>query len=277
MREIQSLAHRWEGQPVISILEVGSQVRVALILQAYMAMPSDSADASMRADASLCKDLLKEWRQRTAPNFSAAQPEEISPLVKELRRLTATNFSAAQPEEISTRPLRAEQPDVSHTRRWHSKLQAMGLHIKPVAGHLVFHHVPSKSILKETSQEQVLRRHGAFHHLHLGSETTKPWGRFFMFDKHFVEYNQAGMQAEDPNAHKWSASKLWIDYTPYVSGRDWERALLLRIQMDRLNAEVMAFSHKVCLLKRAWFGIWLDPSASAFPAEVQVAGVQSVF
>ena len=266
MREIQSLAHRWEGQPVISILEVGSQVRVALILQAYMAMPSDSADASMRADASLCKDLLKEWRQRTSTNFSAAQPEEISPLVKELRQRTATNFSAAQPEETSTRPLRAEQPDVSHTRRWHSKLQAMGLHIKPVAGHLVFHHVPSKSILKETSQEQVLRRHGAFHHLHLGSETTKPWGRFFMFSSHFLEYNQAGMQSEDPNAHKWSASKLWIDYTPYVSGKDWQRALLHRTQMDRLNFEVTAFSHKVSLLQWRWCGVWPSSAVSVSPS-----------
>ena len=84
----------------------------------------------------------------------------------------------------------------------------MNLHIKPVDGKLVFAHAPSKSILKRSQQEEVLRKLGVVEPLHLWSDATKPWDRFFMFERNFVEYNQAGMRAGDPNARKWNASKL---------------------------------------------------------------------
>ena len=51
----------------------------------------------------------------------------------------------------------------------------------------------------------------------------------------FVAYNRAGMRAEDPTAHKWSASKLWIDYTPFVHANDWTQALQLRLINEEDN------------------------------------------
>ena len=101
----------------------------------------------------------------------------------------------------------------------------MNLHIKPVEGKLVFAHAPSKSILNRSLQEEVLRTLGVFEPLHLWSEATQPWDRFFMFERDFVAYNQAGMRAEDPNAHKWNASNLWIDSTLHVSTQEWTKAL----------------------------------------------------
>ena len=119
----------------------------------------------------------------------------------------------------------AAQPDLSDIASWTWILQALGLHARPVEGRAVFFHTPAKSILKESLQEAVLRKFGAYEPLELCYEASKPWGRFFIFDKDFVAYNRAGMRAEDPTAHKWSASKLWIDYTPFVKALDWTEAL----------------------------------------------------
>ena len=186
------------------------EVRIALMLQAYIAMPSNTLEASA------CKAELKAMRQRTMIEFSAAQPDNTKTLA---------------------RPVSAEQPDRESANRWRCKLRTMSLHIKPVNGKLVFARAPSKSILKRSQQEDVLRKHGVFEPLHLWSDATKPWGRFFMFERNFVEHNQAGMRAEDPNAHKWSASKLWIDCTPHVSTQDWTKALMSRIQLDHINIQ----------------------------------------
>ena len=65
----------------------------------------------------------------------------------------------------------------------------------------------------------------------------KSWGRFFIFDEDFAAYNRAGMRAEDTTAHKWSASKLWIDYTPFVKALDWTEALKERLLQDEQNLQ----------------------------------------
>jgi len=92
-------------------------------------------------------------------------------------------------------------------------------------------------MLQERSQEAVLRKFGAYEPLELCYQATKPWGRFFIFDKDFVAYNSAGMRAEDATAHKWSASKLWIDYTPFVKALDWTEALWERCMQDEQNLQ----------------------------------------
>jgi len=81
----------------------------------------------------------------------------------------------------------------------------------------------------------VLRKCGAYEPLELCYQASKPWGRFFVFHKDFVDYNRAGMRAEDPTAHKWSASKLWIDYTPFVHANDWTQALQMRLENEEDN------------------------------------------
>ena len=63
----------------------------------------------------------------------------------------------------------------------------------------------------------------------LRCKASKPWGRFCIIDKDCVAYNRAGMRAEDPTADTWSASKLWIDNTPFVKRLDWMEALKERI------------------------------------------------
>ena len=68
------------------------------------------------------------------------------------------------------------------------------------------------------------------------------------------------MRAEDPSAHKWSASKLWIDYTPHVSAQDWTSALLDRLRLDNENIRDLlrdrkrrrASSRSTCECGRAW-------------------------
>ena len=68
------------------------------------------------------------------------------------------------------------------------------------------------------------------------------------------------MRAEDPNAHKWTASKLWIDYTPHVSTKDWNEALYNRLQLDHQNIFKLsqerkrrqASSRSPCTCDRAW-------------------------
>jgi hypothetical protein len=115
-------------------------------------------------------------------------------------------------------------------------------------------------MLQERSQEAVLRKFGAYEPLELCYQASKPWGRFFIFDKDFVAYNRAGMRAEDPCADKWSASKLWIDYTPHVSAQDWTRALLDRLCLDNENIHDLlrdrkhrqASSRSTCECGRAW-------------------------
>jgi len=110
----------------------------------------------------------------------------------------------------------------------------------PVAGRHVFSHTPAKSMLQERAQEAVLRKFGPYKPLELCYQASKPWGRFFICDKDFVAYNRAGMRAEDPTAHKWSASKLWIDYTPFVKALDWTK--LYRSGACRMNKILDTFS-----------------------------------
>ena len=129
----------------------------------------------------------------------------------------------------------AVQPGGLPATHFFSKLPALALHMKPVEGKAVYFHTPAKSIFKESLQEAVLRKFGAYEPLELCYQASKPWGRFFIFDKDFVAYNRAGMRAEDPTAHKWSASKLWIDYTPFVHALDWTEALQERLQQDEQN------------------------------------------
>ncbi len=148
--------------------------------------------------------------------------------------------SAAQPGFIDTSTVLADaasalQPGGLPAARWLSKLHALGLHVRPVEGKDVFSYTSAKSILKESLQEAVLRKFGAYEPLQLCYQATKPWKRFFIFDKDFVAYDRTGMRAEDPNAHKWSASKLWIDYTPYVNAIDWTQALRERCSQDAEN------------------------------------------
>ena len=95
-----------------------------------------------------------------------------------------------------------------------------------------------------SAQEAVLRKFGAYEPLELCYQASKPWGRFFIFDTDFVAYNRAGMRAEDPAAHKWSASKLWIDYTPFVKRLDWMEALKERIIRDDQNLRQLLREHK---------------------------------
>jgi hypothetical protein len=90
-------------------------------------------------------------------------------------------------------------------------------------------------MLQERAQEAVLRKFGAYEPLELCYQASKPWGRYFIFGKDFVAYNRAGMRAEDPTADKWSASKLWIDYTPFVKALDWTEALQERLLQDDQN------------------------------------------
>jgi len=68
-----------------------------------------------------------------------------------------------------------------------------------------------------------LRMVGAYKSLKLWEDRTN-WGRFFVFRKDFVDFNRSGMRAEDPNAHKWRESKVWINYTEHVSSDDWANA-----------------------------------------------------
>ena len=124
-----------------------------------------------------------------------------------------------------------------HAACWLARLRALGLHMRPVDGRDVFSHTPAKSILKERAQEVALRKFGAYEPLELCYQATKPWGRFFFFDRDLVAYNRAGMRAEDPTAHKWSAFKLWIDYTPFVKALDWTEALRERLMQDEQNLQ----------------------------------------
>ena len=106
----------------------------------------------------------------------------------------------------------------------------------------------------------MLRKFGAYEPLELCYQASKPWERFFIFDKDFVAYNRAGMRAEDPCADKWSESKLWIDYTPHVSTEDWTRALHSRLCFDEANIHGLlrdrkrrqASSRRTCECGRAW-------------------------
>ena len=146
--------------------------------------------------------------------------------------------------EMSMSATSAAQPDLSDIASWTWILQALGLHARPVDGRDVFFHTPAKSMLQEHSQEAVLRKCGAYEPLELCYRASKPWGRFFIFDKDFVAYNRAGMRAEDPSADKWSASKLWIDYTPHVSAQDWTDALLHRLCLDNENIKALLRDRK---------------------------------
>ena len=105
----------------------------------------------------------------------------------------------------------AVQPGGLLAAHFFSKLHAFGLHIKSVECRAVFSHTSAKPVFKERLQGAALRKFRTYDPLELCCRATKPWERFFIFDTDFVAYNRAGMRAEDPNARKWSAWKLWID------------------------------------------------------------------
>ena len=93
-----------------------------------------------------------------------------------------------------------------------------------MAAEQVFRHSPSKTISTHPEQKQVLEKFGVYKALKLWQDQ-EGWGRFFMFDKDFVNFNRRRMRAEDPNAHKWRESKAWINYTEHVGADDWANAL----------------------------------------------------
>ena len=142
------------------------EVRLALIFNAYVAKPYSTHPRMKFFEVIACKTKLRAlW-------------------------------------EMSMSATSAAQPDLSDIASWTWILQALGLHMRPVDGRDVFFHTPAKSMLQERSQEAVLRKFGVYEPLELCYQASKPWGRFFIFDRDFVSYNRAGMQAEDPNAHK---------------------------------------------------------------------------
>ena len=220
-RDVVSTSGRWPS--VLSSCECPQErrleARLALIFNAYVAKPYSTHPAKEFFAAIACKKKLQELRKGFNFVTSAAQPG-------------LTHAATHSIESVS-----AAQPDAVSALRWRCKLHEWSLQVKAVEGDDVFSHTPSKSILKEDLQRQVLRKFGVYKSHYTFCDVTKPWDRFFMFDRDFVAYNRAGMRAEDPNAHKWSASKLWIDYTPYVSSKDWTKALLLRIQRDDENIQ----------------------------------------
>ena len=184
------------------------EVRLALIFNAYVAKPYSTHPRMKFFEVIACKTKLRALREITMSATSAAQP------------------------------------GLSDIALWIRILRRLALHIRPVDGRDVFFHAPAKSMLQECAQEAVLRKCGAYQPLELCYQASKPWGRFFIFDKDFVAYNRAGMRAEDPSAHKWSASKLWIDYTPHVSTQDWTRALLDRLLLDECNIHALLRDRK---------------------------------
>ena len=185
------------------------EVRLALILNAYVAKPHSTHPRREFFEAVACKAKLKALRGRTMPGTSAAQPGFID-------MGTVTQLAA---------PVSAVRPGELPAARWHSKLQALGLHIRPVEGKDIFAHTPAKTILKESLQEAVLRKFGAYEPLQLCYKATRPWERFFIFDQAVLAYNRTGMRAEDPNAHKWSQHKLCINYTELAPREEWSRVL----------------------------------------------------
>ena len=167
---------------------------------------------------------------------------KIKALRTVLHSLVASADSAGQRDGFDSSMVLADsanavQPGVLPASDFLSKLHALGLHIKPVEGRTVFFHTPAKSVLQERQQEAVLRKYGAYQPLDLCYEASKPWERFFVSNKEFAAYNRAGMRAEDPTAHKWSASKLCIDYTPFVHALDWTEALRERLMQDEANLQ----------------------------------------
>ena len=162
------------------------EVRLALILNAYVAKPLCTHPRMEFVDAIACKTRIKALRD------SAAKPG---------------CFDSSMPPADSAN---AVKPGVLPASEFFSKLHALGLHIKPVEGRTVFFHTPAKSVLQERQQEAVLRKYGAYQPLDLCYEASKPWERFFVSNKEFAAYNRAGMRAEDPTAYKWSASKLQL-------------------------------------------------------------------
>ena len=193
------------------------EVRLALIFNAYAAKPYSTHPKMEFFEAIACKTKLKALRVRNMSATNAAQPGLID-IASSAARPGLSATSASQPCLSATSA-------AQHAACWLARLRALGLHMRPVDGRDVFSHTPAKSILKERAQEVALRKVGAYEPLELCYQATKPWGRFFFFDKDLVAYNRAGMRAEDPTAHKWSASKLCIDYTPFVTAQDWTKAL----------------------------------------------------
>ena len=212
------------------------EVRLALLFNAYVSKPFSTHPRREFFEAIACKTKLKALRERSLSATSAAQPGLID-IVSSAARPALSATSASQPCVSATS---AAQP----AARWLCRLRGLGLHMRPMDGRDVFSHTPAKSILQERAQEAVLRKVGAYEPLELCYQATKPWGRFFIFDKDFVAYNRAGMRAEDPSAHKWSASKLWIDYTPFVKALDWTQALKERIMQDNANLQHLLRARK---------------------------------
>ena len=162
-------------------------MRLALVLNAYMAKPYATHPKEEFFDAVRHKKRLRALRHQTS---SAAQPA----------------------------------PDGAAVARWRGKLRELSLDVSPVAAEQVFRHRPSKTISSQPEQKQVLEKFGVYKTLKLWQDQ-EDWGRFFMFNKGFVDFNRRGMQAEDPNAHELRESKAWINYTEHVGSDDWANAL----------------------------------------------------
>jgi hypothetical protein len=176
-------------------------VRLALVLNAYVAKPHSTHPKEEFFDAISHKKRLQALRQRATTVSSAAQP---------------VNFTGDAAIHLC------------------GKLRELGLDVRPVDAEQVFRHTPSKTITAQDEQKRMLEKFGAYKALKLWNDQTN-CERFFIFSKDFVEFNRSGMRAEDPNAQKWRESKVWINYTEHVSSDDWGNAL-----NDRYSWEVEA-------------------------------------
>ena len=185
------------------------EVRLALVLNAYMSKPLSTHGRKEFFDA------IRYKRQIRALRSSALQPAPYD-----------RTRSAAQPA-----------PDSAAAARWRSKLRELGLDIKPVEGKQVFCHTPSKTILQHPCQMQVLQKFGAYAALKLWKKQLGDVDKLFMFTRDFVHFNRTGMRAEDPHAHKWRESKVWINYTQHVGANDWANALTERQLCEVLDVK----------------------------------------
>ena len=164
--DVVSTLGRWPAslQPGFCPQERRLEVRLALVLNAYLAKPYSTHPKEEFVDAIRHKKRLQALRRQAS---SVAQPA----------------------------------PDADAASRWRGTLRELRLDVIPVEAEHVFRHTPSKTISAQNDQKQVLEKFGAYKPLKLWNDPTI-WEKFFVFNKDFVDFNRSGMREEDPNAHK---------------------------------------------------------------------------
>ena len=194
--DVVSTLGRWPAslQPGFCPQERRLEVRLALVLNAYLAKA-----------------------------YSTHPKDEIFDAIRHKKRLQALRHQASSVAQPA--------PDADAASRWRGTLRELRLDARPVEAEHVFRHTPSKTISAQNDQKQVLEKFGAYKPLKLWNDPTN-WEKFFVFNKDFVDFNRSGMRAEDPNAHKWRESKVWVDYTELVSSDDWANALPDRYEWE---------------------------------------------